>query len=118
MRVYGGSKLANLLFTSELARRLDGEDIRVWSLHPGAVATRLGANNGALARILLPVLALFFKTADRGAETSIHLCSDSGIDAPNGSYFVNKRIRRPAANALDSDAARRLWIESEALVGP
>lgn len=117
MRVYGASKLANILFTNELARRVEPEDIRIWSLHPGAVATRLGANNGGIAKILLPILALFFRTPDQGAETSIYLCSDPDIDAPNGSYFVNRRVRKPAASALDIPSAKRLWSESEKLVG-
>ncbi len=116
MRVYGASKLANILFTNELARRLEGRDIRTWSLHPGAVATRLGANNGGIARLLLPILALFFRTPEQGARTSIHLCSEP-IEAPNGSYFVDRRPRKPAQRALDREAASRLWSESESLVG-
>jgi len=116
MRVYGGSKLANILFTNELAQRLADEDVRVWSLHPGAVATRLGANNGGIAKVLLPLLALFFRTPDQGAETSIYLCSEAQIDAPNGSYFAKKRARKPSARALDAELARRLWTESERLV--
>lgn len=117
MRVYGGSKLANILFTNELARRLEGRDIRIWSLHPGAVATRLGANNGGIARLLLPVLALFFRTPDQGARTSVYLCSEPEIEAPNGTYFANERPRKPARRALDPEAARRLWHESEIRVG-
>jgi NAD(P)-dependent dehydrogenase (short-subunit alcohol dehydrogenase family) len=117
MRVYGGSKLANILFTHELARRVEGADLRVWSLHPGAVATRLGANNGALAKIVLPVLALFFRTPEQGARTSIQLCSDAGLRAPNGTYFANGKPRKPSARALDTDLAARLWSESERLVG-
>jgi NAD(P)-dependent dehydrogenase (short-subunit alcohol dehydrogenase family) len=117
MRVYGASKLANILYTNELARRLEDKDIRVWSLHPGAVATQLGANNGGFAKILLPVLALFFKTADQGAETSIYLCAEPGLDAPNGSYFENKKVARTSALARDRKAAERLWQESERMVG-
>jgi NAD(P)-dependent dehydrogenase (short-subunit alcohol dehydrogenase family) len=117
LRVYGGSKLANMLFTIELARRLEGRDVGIWSLHPGAVATRLGANNGGIAKLVLPVLAPFFRTPARGAETSVYLCSEPEIEAPNGTYFVDKRPRKPARRARDRDAARRLWQESEALVG-
>lgn len=117
MRVYGGSKLANILFTNELARRLDGRDVGVWSLHPGAVATRLGANNGWLAKLILPPLALFFKTPDQGAATSIYLCSEPNVDAANGSYFVDKKPRKPSRLARDEEAAARLWSESEKMVG-
>ncbi|MBK7950174.1 MAG: SDR family oxidoreductase [Deltaproteobacteria bacterium] len=117
LRVYGGSKLANILFTNELASRIGERDLRVWSVHPGAVATRLGANNGALAKILLPVLALFFKTPDQGAATSIHLCADESIGAKNGTYFADLKPVALSGRATDADLARRLWTESEKLVG-
>ena len=117
MRVYGGSKLANMLFTTELARRLEGRDVRVWSLHPGAVATRLGANNGGIAKLVLPVLALFFKTPAQGAETSIYLCSEPQIEAENGTYFSNSKPTKPTRRALSVTEAKRLWAESEELVG-
>ncbi len=117
MRVYGGSKLANILFTNELARRVGGRDLRVWSAHPGAVATRLGANNGGLAKILLPVLALFFRTPAQGAATSILLCGDPEVDAPNGTYFADEKPVRLAGRAGDPELARSLWRESERLVG-
>ena len=117
MRVYGASKLANMLFTTELARRLAHHDLGIWSLHPGAVATRLGANNGGIAKWLLPLLAPFFKTPEQGAETSIYLCSAPRIEAENGTYFVNKRPARVSKLARDADVARRLWLESERMVG-
>ncbi len=117
MRVYGGSKLANILFTNELARRVEGLDIGVWSLHPGAVATRLGANNGGIAKVLLPLLALFFRTPEKGAATSIHLCSVDEVGAPNGTYFVDKRPKRPSTRGRDAALAARLWSESERMVG-
>ncbi len=116
MRVYGASKLANILFTIELARRLEGRDIRIWSLHPGAVATRLGANNGGIAKLLIPILGIFFKTPEQGAETSVYLCSEPNLMAPNGSYFANKRPHKASARALDSADASRLWTLSERLV--
>ncbi|MCR9097249.1 MAG: SDR family oxidoreductase [bacterium] len=117
MRVYGASKLCNMLFTTELARRLDGRDVGVWSLHPGAVSTRLGANNGGIAKLLLPFLSLFFKTPAQGARTSVFLCSEPEVGAPNGSYFIDERPAKTSALARDEDTARRLWAESERLVG-
>lgn len=117
MRVYGASKLCNILFTRELARRLEGRDVGVYCLHPGAVATNLGANNGGIAKVLLPFLALFFRTPEQGARASIHLCAAPSIDAPNGSYFVDERPGRTSRLARDEDVARRLWAESERLVG-
>ncbi len=117
LRVYGGSKLANILFTNELARRVGSRDLRIWSAHPGAVATRLGANNGGIAKLLLPVLALFFKTPDQGAATSIHLCADSGIQAKNASYFADRKVVPLKGRAEDPELAMQLWNESERLVG-
>jgi len=117
LRVYGGSKLANILFTNELARRVGPRDLRVWSVHPGAVATRLGANNGGIAKVLLPILALFFKTPDQGAATSIHLCADAGIGAPNGTYFADMEPVALAGRATDAVLADGLWRASERLVG-
>jgi len=117
MRVYGASKLANILYTHELARRLEGRDIRIWSLHPGAVATGLGANNGGIVKLLQPLLTLFLKTPEKGAETSVYLCSEEDIEAENGSYFVNKQVKKTTALARDIDTAKRLWDESERLVG-
>ncbi len=117
LRVYGGSKLANVLFTNELARRVGPRDLRIWSVHPGAVATRLGANNGGIAKILLPFLALFFRTPAQGASTSIHLCADPGIEAENGTYFADMKPSPLAGRAEDPALARSLWSESEKLVG-
>lgn len=116
MRVYGASKLSNMLFTTELARRLEGRDIGIWSLHPGAVSTRLGANNGGIAKLILPLLSLVFRTPEQGAQTSIFLCSEPHIDAPNGTYFVDERPATVSDLARDSEVARRLWAESERLV--
>lgn len=117
MRVYGASKLCNMLFTVELARRLEGRDVSTWSLHPGAVSTRLGANNGGIAKLLLPVLSLFFKTPAQGATTSIHLSTAPRIDAPSGTYFIDAKPARPTALAQDLEVAAKLWAESERLVG-
>ena len=117
MRVYGASKLCNMLFTNELGRRLKGRDVRTWSLHPGAVSTRLGMNNGGIANLLIPFLSLFFKTPAQGAKTSVYLCSDPNVEAENGTYFINERPARTSALARDADVAAKLWAESERLVG-
>ena len=117
MRVYGASKLCNILFTRELARRLEGHPVSTYCLHPGAVATNLGANNGPFVRLLLPVLALFFRTPAQGARASIHLCSQPEISAESGSYFIDERPSKVSALAQDLDTARRLWAESERLLG-
>ena len=115
MRVYGQSKLANILFTAELARRLEGSGVTVNSLHPGAVATRLGTNNGAWARALIRLLRPFFRTPDGGAATSIHLATAPELAGVSGRYFANRREKTPSAAARDPEAARRLWEVSERL---
>lgn len=117
MRVYGQSKLANILFTYELARRLEGTGVTANCLHPGAVATRLGQNNGRLARLLIRLLVPFFRTAERGAQTSIYLASSSAVEGVSGRYFVNTRETRPSPASFDAAAARRLWELSARMTG-
>lgn len=113
MKVYGQSKLANILFTAELARRLAGSGVTANSLHPGAVATGLGTNNGAWARALIALLRPFFRTPDGGAATSIYLAASPDVAGVSGRYFANRREKRPAAAARDPETARRLWEISE-----
>ena len=117
MRVYGLSKLCNIFFTRELARRLKGQNVGIWTLHPGAVSTRLGANNGGIAKIIIPFFSLFFKTPAQGARTSVHLCSAPEITEENGTYFVDERPAKTSALAQDIEAGKALWAESERLVG-
>jgi NAD(P)-dependent dehydrogenase (short-subunit alcohol dehydrogenase family) len=117
MRVYGQSKLANVLFTYELARRLEGTGVTVNCLHPGAVATRLGHNNGAIARLLAGALRPFFRTPAQGAETSIWLASSPEVEHTTGGYFVGHRLKRSSPASYDQATARRLWDVSLRLTG-
>lgn len=117
MRVYGHSKLANLLFNAELARRLAGTGVTTNASHPGAVATRLGQNNGLLARLAISLLRPFFRTPERGAATSIYLASSAAVEGVSGRYFIDCREATPAPQARDAEAARRLWEASERLTG-
>jgi NAD(P)-dependent dehydrogenase (short-subunit alcohol dehydrogenase family) len=116
--VYGQSKLANVLFTRELARRLEGTGVTVNSLHPGAVATGLGKNNGRLATFLIKLLSPFFRSPERGAETSVYLATDPAVANVSGRYFAKCREARPSAAASDVAVARRLWEVSERLTRP
>jgi NAD(P)-dependent dehydrogenase (short-subunit alcohol dehydrogenase family) len=116
-RVYGASKLANMLFARELVHRLDGTGVAVNCVHPGAVATGLGAQNGWLARATITLLKPFFRTPAKGAETTIHVATAPELASVQGRYFVDRREVAPAATALDDDAARRLWTVSAASVG-
>ena len=116
--VYGHSKLANILFTRELARRLGYGDPLVNCLHPGAVATGMGTNNpGLLGKILPPLLKPFFRTPEKGAETAIYLCADPGLAGVSGRYFQDCRAVKPKPWAEDDDMAAALWRLSEELVG-
>jgi len=118
MGVYGRSKLANLLFARELARRLAGTGVTVNSLHPGMVRTGLGQNNHApVLKFLTNLARPFFRSPERGAETSIWACTAPELDGVTGRYFSDRREEQPHAHAQDDTAAKRLWDESEKLVG-
>jgi NAD(P)-dependent dehydrogenase (short-subunit alcohol dehydrogenase family) len=117
MRVYGQSKLANILFTRELARRLAGTGVTVNAVHPGAVSTGLGKQNGWWAAALIKVLGLFFRTPEQGAATSIHLASSPAVDGVSGRYFADQKEARPSRAAEDDAAARRLWDLSSQMTG-
>jgi len=116
-RVYGASKLANLLFTYELARRLDGTGVTVNAVHPGAVATRLGQNNGRIATLFTKLLAPFFRSPERGAATSIHAATAPELDGISGRYFASGREARSSPESHDEAVARRLWEVSARMTG-
>lgn len=117
IKAYGSSKLANILFTYELSRRLEGSGVTVNCLHPGMVATNLGANHGWISKLILLLVRPFARTPERGAETSIYLASSAEVEGRSGGYFVDRRERRSADASYDREAARRLWEVSEELVG-
>jgi retinol dehydrogenase 12 len=116
-KAYGRSKLANILFTRELARRLAGTGVTANCLHPGVVATRFGSSSGGFASLLIPVLRPFFISAEKGADTIVHLASSPEVAQTTGAYFVKRKIAEPSAAARDEAAAKRLWQASEALAG-
>ncbi len=111
-RVYGQSKLCNILFTYELARRLRGTPTTVNCLHPGAVGTRLGQNNGRIATAITKMLRPFFRTPEQGADTA-----SPEVAGASGQYFANRRAIRSSAISYDEAVRRRLWDESERLTG-
>jgi NAD(P)-dependent dehydrogenase (short-subunit alcohol dehydrogenase family) len=117
MKVYGQSKTANILFTRELARRLEGSGVTVNALHPGAVATRLGRGSGALFDLLQSVISVFMKSPEQGADTSIFLASAPELEGVNGGYFANRKQKPPQPHASDDALGRRLWEISEKLTG-
>ncbi len=117
MRVYGQSKLCNILFTYELARRLAGSSVTANCLHPGAVATRLGQNNGRVATVLTKLLAPFFRSPEGGADTAVHLAASPEVQGTTGAYFANRRPARSSRITYDEAVQRRLWSASEDLTG-
>lgn len=113
-REYGRSKLANILFTRRLAKLLKGKDMTVNCLHPGAVATSLGSQNGGFLTKILPLLLKpFFRSPEQGAQTSIYLCSSADVAGISGEYFVNCKRRTPKPWARDDADADRLWAYTE-----
>lgn len=109
MGAYGQSKLAQLLFTYELARRLQGTGVTVNAAHPGLVATNLGKNNGWAARLVLPLMRFVALRPEEGAQTIIYLATSSEVAEVTGKYFERKRIVASSPASYDELAARRLW---------
>ena len=117
MGVYGRSKLANILFTRELARRLEGTGVTVNALHPGAVRTGLGMNNDAPVMKLLVALARpFMRSPEKGAETSIWACSAPELAKSAAATSATGASASPTRSRRTTTAARRLWDVSARLV--
>jgi retinol dehydrogenase 14 len=117
-RAYSQSKLANVLFTYELARRLQASSVTANALHPGVVRTSFGAEDPAgVQRLLVPLLRPFMKAPAQGAATSIHLASAPDLEQVTGRYFANSKPTRSSKRSYDQAAAARLWQVSADLVG-
>jgi NAD(P)-dependent dehydrogenase (short-subunit alcohol dehydrogenase family) len=117
-KVYGRSKLANILFTRELARKLTGTGVTANCLHPGFVATRFGDNNGGFIKIAIGIAKQFFAISqEKGAETIVYLASSPDVATASGGYYYKNAPATPTAEARDDAVARRLWQESEKLTG-
>jgi NAD(P)-dependent dehydrogenase (short-subunit alcohol dehydrogenase family) len=115
---YNRSKLANILFTRELARSLAGTGVTANCLHPGFVSTGLGQrDNVVLALLVRLAMALRAGSAEAGAETIVYLASASDVAATTGQYFADCRPVTPSREAQDDAAALRLWSESTRLAG-
>ncbi|MEI9997183.1 MAG: SDR family oxidoreductase [Rhizomicrobium sp.] len=118
-RAYGTSKLCNILFTRELAKRLDGSGVTANCLHPGFVGTRFGLNNAnnVFMKGLQRVIMLFGISPEEGAKTIIHLASSPDVATISGKYFYKCKIDEPTAAAQDDATAARLWEVSRQLSG-
>ncbi len=116
-RAYDNSKLANILFTMELARRLGGTGVTVNALHPGFVATGFAKNNGKIIAALVSIFApLVARSPAKGAETSIYLASSPSIEGITGKYFYDSHVIPAAPQATDTVVARKLWDVSAEMV--
>lgn len=117
-RAYAASKLANVMFTYELARRLDGSGVTANVLHPGMVRTNFGTEDPTpVMRVLLPVVRPLLKSPEQGARTSIFLASSPSLEGVTGCYFVNNKAKRSSRRSYDVGQASRLWQVSAELVG-
>jgi NAD(P)-dependent dehydrogenase (short-subunit alcohol dehydrogenase family) len=116
-RVYGRSKLCNILFTRELARQLANTGVTANCLHPGFVATRFGDQSGGFGSKMFQLFKTFAISPDKGAETIVYLASSDAAAAVSGAYFYKCREETPSAEAQDDQAARRLWQETARLAG-
>jgi retinol dehydrogenase 14 len=118
---YFQSKLANLMFTYELARRLEDDRVTVNAVDPGLVATDIGRNNGWVWRTMKFVYDRYtntrYATPEQGARTAIYVASSSEVENTTGKYFVDERIADSSDASRDQVAAARLWAESENLTG-
>ena len=118
MRVYGQSKLANILFTRELSEKLEGKSITVNCLHPGFVNTGIGSNNSpTLGRILMAMARPFSRKTDKGAETSIYLCVSPEVEGISGEYYIDCEVSKISGAARSKDNAEKLWNISSELTG-
>jgi NAD(P)-dependent dehydrogenase (short-subunit alcohol dehydrogenase family) len=108
-RAYAGSKLANILFTYELARRLGQTGVVTNALHPGFVKTNFGRNNRGLSAALFRVLQLVALRPEKGAKTVIHLATSPQVEGITGKYFVRQQARRSSQASYDRATAERLW---------
>jgi retinol dehydrogenase-14 len=117
-RAYNQSKLANVLFTYELARRLAATSVTANALHPGVVSTSFGAEDPAgVQRRLVPFMRPFMKTPAQGAATSIHVASAPELERVTGRFFADRKPRRSSKASYDEAVAGRLWQVSAELVG-
>ncbi|KAJ8342105.1 hypothetical protein SKAU_G00320330 [Synaphobranchus kaupii] len=118
LKIYSHSKLCNVLFTRELAKRLQGTSVTCYSLHPGAIKTEIGRYSSIMMTILMePIKLLFFLDVEAGSQTTLHCALQEGLEHYSGRYFSNCAVEEMSAKARDDAVARKLWEVSETLSG-
>jgi NAD(P)-dependent dehydrogenase (short-subunit alcohol dehydrogenase family) len=115
-RAYQQSKLANVLFTYELDRRLAGSGVTVNAMHPGLVRTDIARDNSWLIRLFQPLYLMFARTPEQGAETIVYLASAPEVEGVSGKFFIDEKPVRSAEASYNEADAARLWEMSEALI--
>ena len=118
MKVYGRSKLANILFSNELARQLEGTGVTSNALHPGVVRSGFGQDGdlGAIGRVFLTLASAFMIGPERGARTSVYVASHPELEGRTGGYYAKCREAKRTGAAQDEAAAKKLWKISEELI--
>ncbi len=118
-KAYSRSKLANILFTRELAKRLEGTNVTVNTCHPGAVATSMGVNRETgLGKRLLQFLGFFFLTPEQGADTAVYLATSDEFAGISGKYFYKRKPAKISKAASDDQLAEKLWTVTEMMIQP
>ena len=115
-RAYNQSKLANVMFTYELSKRLEGTGVTATAVHPGMTSTDFSAEDPALG-VLVRILRPFMQTPAEGADTAVYLASSPEVEGTSGGYFVKRKTKRSHASSYDSATTGRLWQVSADLVG-
>jgi NAD(P)-dependent dehydrogenase (short-subunit alcohol dehydrogenase family) len=115
-KAYGQSKLANILFTYELSRRLEGTGVTVNAVHPGVVNTHFGSDSKGVIKVMLALFKPFLRSPRKGAETSVYLCKSPEVEGVTGKYFADCHEIRSNEESYDPEIARRLWEISVKLV--
>lgn len=116
-RAYGRSKLANVLFSAELARRMQGVHVTSNSVHPGGVATNIWSGAPLWAKPIIFLISPFFLSAEKGAEMVVRVATDPALEGVSGKYFEERKMVDPSPLGQDAALARRLWEVSARLVG-
>ena len=117
MQVYGTTKLANILFTRELAGRLENTGVTANAMHPGAVNTNFGNNQGGPMSLLFRAFKPFMRTPEQGADTLIYLASSPEVEGMTGKYLADRKVKVASDAAYDETLQKKLWEASEGLTG-
>jgi NAD(P)-dependent dehydrogenase (short-subunit alcohol dehydrogenase family) len=113
LKAYGNSKLFNIMFTRQLAKEIEGKDISTFSLHPGVVNTNFASESDSWFAKFFNIGRLFMRSPEKGAETSVYLCLEDGIEHLSGSYFRDQKPVTPVKAAQSDKDCRKLWEISE-----